>query len=168
MGVGATPVVDLSDERAATTLAVTNAPGHRRTSDDRVARVMMGDDVIAAIDRGVVVLALTSDDAPVRGWSFGPDEVLGAPLAPAAHVFRAELPCEVLRTGQPTDVSRVLADGRWYATVDGRGTAQITLEGTGDKQVWRHDVTNGRGKAANRSQRTSIDTRCDSRHARGL
>jgi len=99
--------------------------------------------------------------APSLGWlaatlpkssgvtaAFSPTESLGAQAPPAAFVYRGERPCTVLRLGQRTDASTVLADGGWLATLEGSGKASITLEGASPVQSWRHGVWNGRGEAA--------------------
>jgi hypothetical protein len=81
-------------------------------------------------------------------WLYQPDDILGAQVPPAAFVFRGEVPCETLRTAQRVDVSTLLADGGWYATVDGPGTAEIRLDGTAVPEEWRHYRISGRGEAS--------------------
>jgi hypothetical protein len=118
------------------------------SANDEGPQVMWGDDVLAAIDRGLVVVVINPSGRIIGRWQFRPDEDPGAQIRPAAFVFRGEVPCEVLRTAQRVDVSKVLAEGGWYATVDGPGTAEITVDGVAPPGEWRHYMINGRGEAS--------------------
>ena len=69
-------------------------------------------------------------------------------LPPTPYQLRGESPCEVLRPGERTAVGDVLADGGWWATVEGKGRASIALDTDQPPAVWRHRVANGRGEAA--------------------
>jgi hypothetical protein len=85
----------------------------------------------------------------VARWHFADDQQPGADASPIAYVLRGEAPCAVLRTGRPTDVSHIVNEGGWYATVDGRQIpAEISLSNAGVPGDWRHVLVNGRGKAA--------------------
>ena len=117
------------------------------TADDEGPQIQWGDDVLSAIDRGLAVVAIDSSGRIIGNWSFSPTEDIGVPLSPGAFIYRGDRVCEVLRLGQPTDVSAVLADGGWLATVEGSGTAWITLEGADSADGWRHHLWNGRGQA---------------------
>ena len=146
--VGAQPQLDQRDDRV---VLETLAPDGRSLSivaDDDGARVQWGDGVVSAIDRGFTVVAIRPTGRLAGHWEVAPDEEPAIELPPVAYVLRAELPCDVLRTGQRIDVSRILADGGWYATVDGRQTnVEIKIEGAGSASAWRHFLSNGRGKA---------------------
>ena len=119
----------------------------RVSSDDDGPQLMWGDDVLATIDRGVIVSVFTPEGTLMGHWSFAIDEAPGVQLAPTPYVLRGESTCATLRPGEATDVTRVLSDGAWWATVDGRGTATISLE-AGAPAGWRNGVSNGRGDAA--------------------
>ncbi len=118
------------------------------TTNDEGPRIMLGDTVLAAIDRGLVVVAIGPSGRVTGNWAFAPDEAIGAQTHPASLVFNGERPCAVLRKGQRTDVGTVLADGGWFATFEGMGAASITVEGGSPAVGWRHDRVNGRGTAA--------------------
>lgn len=120
-------------------------------SDDAGPRMMWGDDVLSAIDRGVAVVVINPQGRVVGRWAFALEQLASAQLSPTSYLLRGEVPCETLRTMQRVDVSKVLGDGGWYATVDGRGMAEITIEAAPPATEWRQRMTNGRGEA-------SIDT----------
>lgn len=117
------------------------------SANDDGPRIAWGDDVLSAIDRGLAVVVISPAGRIVARWEFSPDEPLGARLTPAAFVLRGDVPCETLRTTQHVDVSNILRDGGWYATVDGRGAAEIRLGGAAPAAQWRHRLNNGRGEA---------------------
>ena len=118
------------------------------TINDDGAQVRWGDDVLSAIDRGLAVVVISPSGRVVGNWTFAQNESPGAQTPPVAFVRRGERPCAVLRLGQRTDVSTVLADGGWLATLDGSGKAAITLAGSGPVESWRHVLWNGRGQAS--------------------
>ena len=120
----------------------------RASSDDDGPRLMWGDDVLAAIDRGLIVAAFTREGALLGRWSFAADEAPGVQLPPSPYVLQGEAPCQVLRPGQRTSVADVLADGGWWATVQGKGTAIVTIESSEPATTWRHFVSSGRGEAS--------------------
>jgi len=117
------------------------------TAGDEGPRIQWGEDVLAAIDRGLAVVVIGPSGRIEANWSYAATEAFAAAAPPAAWVYRGERPCTVLRLGQPTDVSSVLADGGWFATLDGSGRATITLDGAGLPDRWRHAMWNGRGTA---------------------
>jgi len=117
------------------------------SASDEGPRIIWGDDVLAAIDRGLAIVVINPAGRVIGRWPFAQNQAPGAQLPPAAFVFRGEVPCETLRTTERVDVSKVLAEGGWYATVDGPGTAEITLDGALPAE-WRHYRINGRGEAA--------------------
>ena len=121
------------------------------TSSDDGPQIRWGDDVLASSDRGMVAVALSPYGRArvVARWHFGAGEQPGADVSPIAFVYRGETPCAVLRTGQAVDVSHIVNEGGWYATIDGRPIpAEITISGGGAPGDWRHQLFNGRGKAA--------------------
>ncbi len=121
----------------------------RIDSSDTGATITWGGDVLVAIDRGFAAAAINPSGRVVARWTALPDEETEPPLHPIAFVLRGEAPCEVLRTAQQVDVSAILSDGGWYATVDGRQIpAEISIAGGGPAADWRHLLSNGRGKAA--------------------
>lgn len=147
--LGQAPQFDQRDDRVSLRHAAPDGRALDITADDAGIRVMWGDDVIGAIDRGLTVAALRPNGRPIGTWDFTPEEEPGIVLAPRAFVLRGELPCAVLRTAQRADVSRIVADGGWYATIDGRPVAAtVAIAGGGDPADWRHVLINGRGKAA--------------------
>lgn len=125
------------------------------TANDEGPRIQWGDTVLSAIDRGLVVVAFEPSGRLAANWAFAPGETVGARVPPAALVYRGERPCAVLRPGQRTNVSDVLADGGWWATFDGSGTAAITLD-SGIPAAWRHERWLGRGKAAVDAERSRL------------
>jgi hypothetical protein len=119
----------------------------RVSSDDDGPRIVWGEDVLSAIDRGLIVAAFSPAGHLIGHWAFAPAENPGVQLAPMPFVLRGETPCEVLRKGQQLDVPSILAEGAWWATVDGRGPATISLETDGGRR-WNHRVASGRGEAS--------------------
>ncbi len=117
-------------------------------ANDEGPQVVWGDDVVAAIDRGLAVVVINPGGRLIGRWRFRQEEAPHAELSPSAFVLRGEVPCETLRTTQHLDVSKVLADGGWHATVEGRGTAEITINGAAPPGEWRLHLTNGRGEAS--------------------
>ncbi len=117
------------------------------TVGDDGPRIQWGEDVLSAIDRGLMVVVITPSGRVSGNWTFGPAEDFAAQAAPAAWVYRGERPCTVLRPGQRTDVSTVLADGGWLATIEGAGKGTIALDGGGSQDTWRHGPWSGRGQA---------------------
>jgi hypothetical protein len=119
------------------------------TASDDGPVIKWGDDVLAASDRGMVAAVINPAGRVVARWHFSDQQQPGAAASPIAFELRGEMPCAVLRTGQAVDVSPIVNEGGWYATIDGRQVpAEITLEGAGSPASWRHVLINGRGKAA--------------------
>ena len=118
------------------------------TSTDEGPAIIWGDDVLVAIDRGLVVAAFTPAGRPIGQWAFSLDEKPGVQLPPTPYVLRGESPCAVLRPGERTAVGEVLADGGWWATVEGKGKATIALATGQSPATWRHRVAGGRGEAS--------------------
>src|SRR5688572_12878737 len=93
--IGDAPQIGQRDDRV---VMETPAPDRRAlaiVADDDGARVRWGDDVVSAIDRGVIVVAIRPSGRLAGRWEFAPDEEPGIQLPPAAYVFRGELPCDV-------------------------------------------------------------------------
>ena len=147
--VGGDLQLDRSDDRVALTHAGPDGRTLDVKADDAGLRVTWGDDVIGAMDRGLLVVAIRPTGRLIGKWEFSPDENPGIQLPPRAFVLRGETPCEVLRTDQAVAVSHIVEEGGWYATIDGRQIpAEISIEGGGTSVDWRHQLANGRGKAA--------------------
>lgn len=118
------------------------------TSSDDGPAIVWGDDVLVAVDRGVAAAAFTPSGQLIGRWGFAIDETPGVQLPPTPYALRGESPCAVLRPGERTVVGDVLADGGWWATVDGKGPATITLDTGQPPASWRHRVAGGRGEAS--------------------
>ena len=81
----------------------------------------------------MIVGAFTPEGSLIGRWSFAVDETPGIQLPPAPYVLRGEAPCQVLRPGQRTNVAAVLAEGGWWATVEGKGTAIVAIDSRGGR-----------------------------------
>jgi hypothetical protein len=142
-------VVEQHDAGVTTTRAVGSTGNPVTiTSNDDGPRMVWGDDVLLAIDRGLIVMAFTPEGHVAGRWAFAIDEPPGMELPPTPYVLRREVTCETLRLGQPTDVTGVLADGAWLATLDGFGKAEIAIETAAPPSEWRHYLSHGRGDGA--------------------
>jgi hypothetical protein len=117
------------------------------SSSDDGPQITWGDDVLAAIDRGLIVAAFTPQGELIGHWSFSVDETPGVQLPPTPFVLRGQSTCEVLRPNHAVDVATILADGTWWATVEGDGQAVIALD-AGSTSGWRNRVAQGRGQAS--------------------
>ena len=120
-------------------------------SGDDGPQIKWADDVLASSDRGMIAAVINprSRTRVIARWLFAAGEEPGADASPIAFVYRGETPCTVLRTGQPVDAAHIVNEGAWYATIDGRQIpAEITVVGAGAPADWRHQLVNGRGKAA--------------------
>ena len=126
------------------------------TSNDDGPRVLWGDDVLTAIDRGLVAVAFSPAGQLIGQWAFSLDETPGVQLPPSPFVLRGELPCQVLRPGVRTDVAGVLADGRVWATVEGNGKAVITFDTDAPSSDWKLGRFSGRGEASIETQRSQL------------
>ena len=118
------------------------------TAGDEGLRIAWGDDVLATADRGIVAAAITPSGTLLGQWTFGLDETPAMQPPPTPYVLRGEAPCQVLRPGQRASVADVLADGGWWATAEGKGTATIAIESSEPAAAWRHVVSSGRGEAS--------------------
>lgn len=121
--------------------------GLQVSSSDDGPQMIWGDDVLEAIDRGLIVAAFKPNGELIGHWSFSLDETPGVQLPPTPYVLRGESTCAVLRPNQDVDVTAILTDGAWWATVDGTGKAVITLD-AGSAIDWRNLLAQGRGDAA--------------------
>jgi hypothetical protein len=127
------------------------------TSNDDGPSIRWGDDVLAAGDRGMVAVVINPTGRVAARWHYGDGQTPGAAASPIAFELRGEDRCDVLRTGQPVDVSHILDEGGWHATIDGRQVpAEITISGAGAPADWRHQLSNGRGKAAIELERSRL------------
>jgi len=121
--------------------------GLQVSSSDDGPQMIWGDDVLEAIDRGLIVAAFKPNGELIGHWSFSLDEAPGAQLPPIPYVLRGESTCAVLQPNQAVDVTSILGDGAWWATVDGTGKAVITLD-AGSTSGWRNRLAQGRGEAS--------------------
>jgi hypothetical protein len=117
-------------------------------SSDEGPQIAWGDDVLTAIDRGLAVAAFSPVGQLIGQWAFALDDKPGVQLPPTPCVLRGEAPCRVLLPGVRTDVADVLADGGWWATVEGKGQASIAIATAHPPTTWRHRVWSGRGTAS--------------------
>jgi hypothetical protein len=117
-------------------------------ANDEGVRILWGDEVVAVADRGIAAAAFTPDGKLLGQWTFEIDETPGVQLPPTPFVLRGDRACEVLRPGQPLEVTKILADGIWLATADGTGTGRINIETTAPPNQWRHRLSAGRGEAS--------------------
>jgi hypothetical protein len=118
------------------------------SANDAGPRVMWGEDVLTTIDRGLVVAAFSPAGQLLGQWAFAVGEAPGVQLPPTPFVLRGEAPCQVLRPGMPTDIADIIADGRAWATVEGRGKAVIAMDSDAAPTTWRLGRSSGRGDAA--------------------
>ena len=119
----------------------------RVSSEDDGPRIVWGDDVLEAIDRGLIVAAFAPAGQLLGHWQFAPNEAPGVQLAPNPFVLRGQTSCEILRPDQPVDVRAMLGEGAWWATVQGNGTGIINLDADTSRR-WQHRVSSGRGNAS--------------------
>ena len=137
-----------------------NAPDGRPlkiTANDDGLLLLWGDDVAAAGDRGIVTAAFTPDGKLLGHWAFAIDETPGVQLPPAPYALRGEVPCQVLRSGERTDIAGVLADGRsWLTVVQGTGKATIALDTDAPSSNWKLGRSSGRGDAAIDTQQSQL------------
>ncbi|HYB95347.1 MAG TPA: DUF2723 domain-containing protein [Vicinamibacterales bacterium] len=141
---------DASVEQRDDTVVVERPAGDGRMltirSSDAGPQVVIGDDVLAAIDRGLIVVALSRDGGVIGRWTFRVDEHPGVELPPAAYVLgEINRACATLRPGQPVDVAAVLSDGRWLTSLEGFGKGTIALDTDEPASRWRFWQSHGRG-----------------------
>ena len=150
-------VVDQNDSGVTVNRAI-GAEGRALTvtANDAGPRVLWGDDVLTAIDRGLVVVAFSRAGQLLGQWAFAIDETPGVQLPPTPFVLRGEAPCQVLRPGERTDIASVLADGRAWASVEGNGKAVITVDADAPPSSWRLGRSSGRGDAAIDTPRSQL------------
>lgn len=138
----------------------TNAPDNRAlriSANNNGLLVLWGDDVAAAGDRGIVGAAFTPDGKLLGHWAFAIDETPGVQLPPTPYALHGEVPCQLLKPGERTDVANVLADGRaWATVVQGSGKAVIALDTDAPSSTWRLGRSSGRGEAAIEMQRSQL------------
>jgi hypothetical protein len=118
------------------------------TSSDDGPMITWGDDVLVATDRGLAAAAFTADGTLLGQWTFDAAEAPGVQLPPTPFVLRGTRACEILRPGQPRDLTSVLADGNWIASVEGTGKGVIVLDTDAGPGHWRHRLSAGRGDAS--------------------
>jgi hypothetical protein len=80
--------------------------------------------------------------------SFTGDAPFTVPPAVRIMTFDREVACETLQAGTPADVSRVLEDGGWLATVDRLGASTVDVQfAPSMAPAVRHRVVQGHGRA---------------------
>ncbi|HEX6214021.1 MAG TPA: DUF2723 domain-containing protein, partial [Vicinamibacterales bacterium] len=109
--VGDRPQIDQRDDRVALETPAPDGRALAIVADDDGMRVQWGDDVVSAIDRGFTIVAIRPTGRLAGHWEVAPDEEPAIQLPPVAYALHDEVTCDVLRTGQRVDVSRILADG---------------------------------------------------------
>ncbi len=115
------------------------------TATDAGPQIMLGDDVIVAVDRGLAVAAL-SKDGIIGRWTFAVDEAPGMEFPPPGYVLRGvNDKCVVLRPGQPADITTVIDDGRAAIGIEGFGTGTIDISADQPATSVRFWQTHGRG-----------------------
>jgi hypothetical protein len=120
----------------------------RLKSDDSGAHIAAGDDWLASVDRGLVLVTVSPGGVLGQRWEFSDREPLDVPPAPAVFIFDREIPCVALPAGEVVDLSGVLRDGGLLGTLDHDGQAAIDLRlGNESAQVWPRAIQ-GRGRAS--------------------
>jgi hypothetical protein len=117
------------------------------SSNEDGPQMLWGDDVIAAIDRGLAIVAFSPAGDLIGQWAYSLDDTPGVQQPPTPYVFKDESPCAVLRAGEPTDVAKYLTDGGLLATVEGGDKATVALDADRTPGSWRLRLSNGRGNA---------------------
>ncbi len=118
------------------------------TSDDTGPRIIVGEDVLAAVDRGLAVTAFAPGGGVLGRWTFGVDETPGIDFPPPAYVLRGTNDhCVSLKPGEQVDVSSVLDEGRASIGIAGFGKGTVTIESDQPSSSWRFWMSHGRGTA---------------------
>lgn len=156
--LGNDPLVEQHDDGILTSQVV-GAEGRALTvsSNDDGPLIQWGDDVVAAIDRGLAVAAFNREGVLTGQWTFSPDDTPGVQLPPTPYVLRGERTCEVLRPGESRDVTRLLTDGGWLATTEGIAKTTLLLDTDAPTSGWRHRLAFGRGEAGLDGSRLTLD-----------
>jgi hypothetical protein len=141
-------VIEQSDANVALARPAPDGRTLSVTASDDGPQIVIGDDVLASVDRGLAVAALTSDGRVLGRWVFDVDETPALELPPYAFVLRdSKTACVTLRPGQATDVTGIVAGGGWLATLEGSGKGSIALDLPAPPTTWRHWLSHGRGDA---------------------
>lgn len=170
--------IDHSDAAVTVTRPVADGRTLSMTATDDGPRIVLGDDVLAAADRGMSVAALSPDGQVIGRWVFDADETPGIELPPYAYALQPRTAaCAILRPEQATDVTAVLDGGGWLASLEGFGKGAIALEMSSqaskpsspqarkppDPQAlspsaaWRHWLSHGRGLAGIEASALTFD-----------
>ena len=125
---------------------------------------MWGDDVLTAIDRGLVVAAFPPAGHLIGQWAFSLDEKPGVQLPPTPYVLRGEAPCQVLRPGERTVVGECspMADGGPRSKEQARPRSRSTPSAAGG--VAASGVERPR-EASIDAERSRVILRADAGHA---
>ena len=121
----------------------------RLKSDDSGAHISSGDDWLASVDRGLVLVTVSPEGILGQRWEFSDREPLGVPPARAVFVFWGEIPCVTLPAGEAVNVSGVLRDGGLIGALEHDGEAAIELRVAGGDagRLWPRTIQ-GRGRTA--------------------
>ena len=139
-----------------------------------VRRIRWGDDVLSAIDRGVIAVVAINPQRRAGRRAVGssqPEAARRAQLSPIAFELRGEVPCEVLRTGatrRRVEGPRATAAGM-PRSMAARFPRRSRSTARRSPAEWRLRLTNGRGKASidsDQSHELVLERRA--RYARGL
>ena len=137
-------------------------------SSDEGPRILWGDDVLAAIDRGLAVAAFTPKGQLIGQWAFSVDESLACSFRQRRTCFaaRRRVRCCVLANAPRS--ADVLADGGWWATVEGTGAG----DSRNRHESTRFDLAAPRGewprRGIHRYRTIARDPLRCARHALGL
>lgn len=126
----------------------------RLQSNDSGARIASGDDWLASVDRGLVLVTVSPDGVLGQRWRFSDREPLAVPTVPAVFVYAGEIPCVTLPAGETVDLSGILRNGALLGTLEHDGEAAIDVRFDHDAAtVWPRTIQ-GRG----RTRIEAIDT----------
>mgnify|MGYP006270093047 CR=1 FL=1 len=144
--VGGTTTIEQNDAKVSVSMPSLDGRLLAITADDSGPRIVVGDDVIAAVDRGLAVTAIAPGGGVLGRWTFGVDETPGIDFPPPAYVLRGTNDhCVSLTPGTPADITPILDEGRASIGIPGFGKGTITIEGDQPSSSWRFWMSHGRG-----------------------
>ena len=119
----------------------------RLKSDDSGARIASGDDWLASVDRGLVLVTVSPDGVLGQRWRLSDREPLDVPTVPAVFVYSGEIPCVMLPAGEAVDLSGILRDGALLGTLehDGEAAIDVRVETSDAARLWPRTIQ-GRGR----------------------
>lgn len=143
--IGGDSTIEQNDASVTVTRAGLDGRPMTITSTDAGPQITIGDDVVAAVDRGIAVAAF-SKDGVVGRWTFSVDESPGVELPPSPYVLNGVNDrCVDLKAGQPVDVSAIVDEGRASIGMANAGKGTIDISGDQPAAAWRLWMTHGRG-----------------------